>query len=103
MVTNEPATTATDRLVFRELGLTIGLRAVQRIQALHAQHTAAFAAFPAFGARLERLERYAPWSATIERFWLEPAHRAVETWQEHQNINAVMLATSLAPDGYLAL
>ncbi|HRZ39048.1 MAG TPA: hypothetical protein P5534_22100 [Candidatus Paceibacterota bacterium] len=103
MVTNEPATTATDRLAFRELGLTIGLRAVQRIQALHAQHPAAFAAFPACGARLEQLERYTPWSATIERFWLEPAHRAVETWQEHQNINAVMLATSLAPDGYLAL
>lgn len=94
---------AADRLAFRELGLAIGLRAVQRIQALHAQHPAAFAAFPAFGARLERLERYTPWSATIERFWLEPAHQEVETWQEHQDINAVMLATSLAPDGYLAL
>ena len=79
------------------------MRAVQRIQTLHAQHPAAFAALPAFGARLARLERYTPWSATIERFWLEPAHHEVETWKEHQDINAVMLATSLAPDGYLAL
>jgi len=94
---------AADRLAFRELGLAIGLRAVQRIQALHAQHPAAFASIPALGARLARLERYAPWSATIEGFWLEPAHREVETWQEHQDINAVMLATSLAPDGYLGL
>jgi hypothetical protein len=94
---------AADRLAFRELGLAIGLRAVQRIQALHAQHPAAFAALPAFGARLERLERYALWSATIEGFWLEPAHHTVETWKDHEDINAVMLATSLAPDGYLAL
>jgi hypothetical protein len=30
-------------------------------------------------------------------------HRDDATWREHQDINAVMLATSLAPDGYLAL
>ena len=94
---------AADRLAFRELGLAIGLQAVQRIQALHAQHPAAFAALPALGAHLARLERYAPWRETIERFWLEPAHREVETWKENQDINAVMLATSLVPDGYLAL
>jgi hypothetical protein len=92
-----------DRLAFRELGLAIGLRAVQRTQALLGENPAVFAAIPALGSRLERLQCYAPLIETIERFWLEPANRAVETWKEHENINAVMLATSLAPDGYLAL
>jgi hypothetical protein len=37
----------------------------------------------------------------IESFWLEPGHQSAKTWQEHADINNVMLATSLAPEGYL--
>jgi hypothetical protein len=47
--------------------------------------------------------RYAPSIDTIEGFWLEPANRTSRTWKEHEDINAVMLATSLAPEGYLVL
>jgi hypothetical protein len=39
----------------------------------------------------------------IEGFWLDPRTREATTWKEHEDINAVMLATSLAPEGYLAL
>jgi len=39
----------------------------------------------------------------IESFWLETDHQSAKTWQEHADINNVMLATSLAPDGYLKL
>jgi hypothetical protein len=39
----------------------------------------------------------------IEKFWLEPQNRIAKTWTEHQDINSVMLATSLAPDAYLKL
>jgi hypothetical protein len=39
----------------------------------------------------------------LEDFWLEPAHQLTNSWQQHADINNVMLATSLAPDGYLQL
>jgi len=37
----------------------------------------------------------------IEAFWVRPAHRQTGMWLEHEDINDVMLATSLAPDGFL--
>jgi hypothetical protein len=39
----------------------------------------------------------------IESFWLDANNQKAESWTAHQDINMVMLATSLAPDGYLAL
>ena len=91
------------RLAFRELGLSIGLRAVKRTQKLAAQHPGALDSISSLGPRLERLMHYSPSVDTIEGFWLEPANRASSTWKEHEDINAVMLATSLAPEGYLVL
>lgn len=35
----------------------------------------------------------------IETFWRDPVNRAAVTWTEHQDINDVMLATALIPDG----
>jgi hypothetical protein len=81
------------RLAFRELGLAIGLHAVERMQA-----TA-----PAQRAQLETLRQYLPLAGGIETFWLAPAQQRSATWIEHQDINTVMLATSLAPDGCLDL
>jgi hypothetical protein len=81
------------RLAFRELGLAIGLHAVQRMQA-----TA-----PAQRAQLEVLKQYVPLAGDIEAFWLNSTQQRSATWIEHQDINTVMLATSLAPDGYLDL
>jgi hypothetical protein len=91
------------RLAFRELGLSIGLRAIKRTQELTAQHPGALDSVSSLGPRLERLMRYAPSIDTIEGFWLEPANRSSRTWKEHEDINAVMLATSLAPEGHLVL
>jgi len=54
-------------------------------------------------ARLELLWRYAPVRAEIESFWLPPEHRRVRTWLDHEDINDVMLATSLVPEGFLVL
>jgi hypothetical protein len=39
----------------------------------------------------------------IREYWLDPAHRNSHTWDEHRDINEVMLTTSLAPDGFLEL
>jgi len=91
------------RLAFREFGLSIGLRAVKRTQGLVQSNPGAFDALPSFGSLVERLRPYLPWIDAIERFWLKPEHRGSRSWKEQEDINAVMLATSLAPDGYLAL
>jgi len=54
-------------------------------------------------SRAEDLQRYAPLCQVIETYWLAPANRQGESWAAHRDINTVMLATSLAPDGYLSL
>jgi hypothetical protein len=94
---------AESRLAFCELGLSIGLCAVKRTQALMENNPGAFDSLPALGPRIERLRPYLPLIDAIERFWLVPDNRGSRTWKEHEDINAVMLATSLAPDGFLAM
>ncbi|MCA9099557.1 MAG: hypothetical protein KDA63_00300 [Planctomycetales bacterium] len=83
------------RLAFRELGLSIGLRAVPLIVELVSPDAEL--------ARLAQcLTKYEPLRGRIETLWTQPVHRESRTWQEHHDINTVMLATSLAPDSYLA-
>jgi hypothetical protein len=85
---------ASRRLAFRELGLAIGLHALERMLAL----TARLQRVP---KRLADLARYLPLADRIDDFWCAAANRQGSTWRAHGDINAVMLATSLAPAGYL--
>jgi len=73
------------RLAFRELGLAIGLAGLERM--------------PPAAAR--PLAPYAALRGEIEAFWLRPGHRETRTWHDHRDINDVMLATSLVPEGFL--
>ena len=57
---------------------------------------------PGIQARLRALENYAPLRDEIGSFWLDPEHRRASSWSDHRDINEVMLATSLAPDGFLS-
>lgn len=86
------------RLAFRELGLAIGLAGSSVL------HEAIMQRFDA-PARLGIVElaRYLPLRTQIESFWLLPESRRNPTWLAHADINDVMLATSLAPDGFLVL
>jgi hypothetical protein len=88
---------------FRELGLSIGLRALQRLQELIEGHPKLFAKGHPVHGKIKSLLRYLPLAEGIERFWVDPASRKNETWRAHQEINMVMLATSLAPDGFLII
>ncbi len=88
------------RLAFRELGLAIGLRA---IGLLEARFRAAAASRPSMLALLTKLETAAPLAEIIESFWLDPAPQQSATWSEHRDINEVMLATTLVPEGFLLL
>jgi hypothetical protein len=91
------------RLAFRELGLSIGLGAVEKLHALINQNDAYVRKTPALYSRIESLMRYLQLKDEIEVFWLKRTNREVDIWKEHLDINMVMLATSLAPDGYLKL
>lgn len=83
---------AAHRLAFRELGLAIGLAVLDRLQR-GARRTPA----------LDHLARFAPLGVAIEAFWLRPESRRADTWVDHSDINDVMLATCLAPEGHVVL
>jgi hypothetical protein len=84
------------RLAFRELGLAIGLGAIEAM----AQRPVAERR-PETTRRLTQILRFSPLRAQIETFWRDPAHRAAPTWRGHEDINDVMLATSLLPDAFI--
>ena len=75
---------ADHRLAFRELGLAIGLAAAEAMGA------------PGF-------TRFAHLRDAITQFWLDDDHRRSRTYRGHEDISDVMLATALAPDGFLVL
>ena len=58
---------------------------------------------PRLRAQLQTLMQYLHLRDTIEVIWRNPEQQRAATWIEHQDINEVMLATSLAPDGFLVL
>ncbi|HEY5776439.1 MAG TPA: hypothetical protein VIS57_10155 [Xanthomonadales bacterium] len=91
------------RLAFRELGLTIGLHAIRRMRNRIAQNPGNFNGAEQLIALLNGLTSFRHVHTFIEDFWQQPEHRATENWRLHADINNVMLATTLAPDGYLQL
>ncbi len=87
------------RLAFREFGLSIGLLAAERTGLLIRQNPGIFNQ----EVVLDSVMRYAHVIEQIEKFWLKGANRRAGSWEDHLDINMVMLATSLAPDGYLTI
>ncbi|CAN5909350.1 hypothetical protein BH11MYX2_BH11MYX2_10110 [soil metagenome] len=69
------------RLAFRELFLAIGLSAIERLG--------------------HDLGRYLAVRDNIIAFWTYAPHREQRSWTAHQDINDVMLATAIYPDGVL--
>jgi hypothetical protein len=92
---------ATHRLAFRELGLSIGLRAAVCMSRALRQRPGSWTEQPTIRSSLGALVEQEPVIEQIESFWLRPEQQRSETWAAHQDINAVMLATSLAPEGFL--
>ena len=91
------------RLAFRELGLSIGLHAVERMQQLLAKSVEHDTRGQRLQAQISALMQHLAMREHIEDFWLYHEHQQADTWTEHRDINEVMLATSLAPDGFLQL
>ena len=89
------------RLAFRELGLAIGLHGLEKMVAVIKDQPQYFSRQAQLLGRLARCWNYVSLAGEIEGFWLASEHQQVSTWSEHLDINSVMLATSLDPDGYL--
>lgn len=91
------------RLAFRELGLSLGLHAVKRLKVLIKQRNEAFRGEHSLEHKVDALMNYLPIGEMIEMFWHDEGNRRSRTWLEHQDINMVMLATSLEPGTYLEI
>jgi hypothetical protein len=89
------------RVAFRELGLTLGLQAVPFIEAEVDAHPSRFVRSVETHSRLHGLARYGTLAQDILSFWLLPEHRRPPSYTGHLDINEVMLATCLLPIGYL--
>ncbi len=91
------------RLAFRELGLSIGLKGVGPLRDWSEKNPELIARESHLRRKIEALTGYLWLAGEIESFWLEGSNREAGTWREHREINMVMLATSLAPDGFLSI
>ena len=92
-----------ERLAFRELGLAIGLQAVPRLWCVLERDAASLDAQPALRMAMDMLVGQVPLARTLIDTWREVERAPVASWRAHEDINAVMLATALLPDGYLEL
>jgi hypothetical protein len=91
------------RLAFRELGLAIGLSAIEWIE-IETTTTGALATNDVeLQELIAALAGYATLRSEIQAFWLDPTHRSSPSWSEHLDINEVMLATSLLPSGFVVI
>lgn len=91
------------RLAFRELGLSIGLGAVERLPKLVERNEHTLGKIHDLEVRLKALSQYETLRGLINSFWLRSENQEAESWIGHRDINMVMFATSLSPDGYLSL
>jgi len=94
---------ARHRLAFREFGLSIGLAGVEQLPVWIGKNPELFDRTGILRHQIQALAEYVPLREEIEQFWLDGTNRESATWTEHREINTVMLATSLAPDGFLEI
>ncbi len=87
------------RLAFRELGLSAGLRGVEYLNEQVRNNPGKFTR--AHTHFLRSLGEYVPLAEAIEEFWINGRNREAGTWTDHREINMVMLATSLVPQGFI--
>lgn len=100
---NPQAYPAEYRLAFREMGVSIGIKGVDYLKSLIESNKDSFKEHDFLHKRVKTLKDYVSLADSLERFWLEDENRESSTWIEHQEINMVMLATSLAPCGFLGI
>lgn len=91
------------RLAFRELGLAIGLKAIEALRGAQADEPADSGWARSKPGQLRAVQPYVPLAGHIAAFWREHAARPSSSWRAHRDINEVMLAGALAPEGLVLL
>ena len=91
------------RLAFREFGLSIGMHSISILKSILLESEGHFNDVIEIEKIVDKVLKYTPLADYIEKFWLDPENQKSDTWREHLDINSVMLATSLEPDGYLRI
>lgn len=91
------------RLAFREMGLSIGIKGVEYVDLLLKANKTYFKEYDFLNQHIESLKEHVPLATSLESFWLKDENRKSKNRIEHQEINMVMLATSLIPCGYLLI
>jgi hypothetical protein len=86
----------------RELGLAIGLHALE-VMKVRSGLRSALVGSARRESSLRGLLDHVPLASAIESNWLDPVHQNTQAWREHRDINEVMLATSLVPEGCLVI
>jgi len=89
------------RLAFRELGFSLGLNGIKLMETCMRDHPELFTL--THENLLKQIKDYQYICQDIEEFWLNPVNQKSMSWNEHRDINTVMLATSLFPHGYLRI
>jgi hypothetical protein len=83
--------------------LSIGLGALEKLSGFIERHEDTFCSKQGLKARMKVLKKYWPFKEIIDTFWLQPQSWKVNSWKAHRDINMVMLATSLSPNGFLMI
>ncbi len=91
------------RLPFREFGLSIGLHGLKRIKDWIKEEDSKLRGYKGLDEVVAKLFGYYHLTEKIEGFWLDSDNQTVQTWMDHRDINSVMLATSLGPDGFVLI
>lgn len=89
------------RLAFRELGLSIGFKGLEIMEKCIENNPEIF--ISTHLKQLKQLQNYRYMVRYIDEFWLDPKNQASMNWKEHMDINTVMLATAMYPDGFLII
>jgi hypothetical protein len=91
------------RLAFRELGLSIGLSGAELLTVWIRENPDLFGKSDDLQRQVQTLTGLRPFRNTIEDFWTHDTNQEADSWTGHREINMVMLATSLAPRGFLVI
>lgn len=94
-----------ERIPFRELGLALGLRAVERMLAEESELPNSGPSHSSPSAiqlpPLKGLLAFLPLADRIESCWLDPEHQSTRSWSDHLDMNEIMLASALNPSCWL--
>jgi hypothetical protein len=93
---------ASQRLAFRELGLSIGLKGLPTIADATTKKAVAFRRRTSLSRNVDLLLSYHSLGERIINTWLAYAQKD-QAWNVHQDINDVMLATALIPGTFLLI